>query len=83
MQAIFILLGLVIFALVISGIIYAGYWLLSYLTFISAKTAFTFADAFNIGEYITLGLCLAAIVVFILDRAGVIDLKVLRKKGKR
>ena len=81
MQAILILLGLTAFWLVFSSIMFGGFWLLQELTFISQDKVFTFSDAANIGEYVTIGLIIAGIIVFILNALGVIDIRCFKRKA--
>lgn len=81
MQAILILLGLTAFWLTFSGIMYGGFWLLKYLTFIPQDKVFTFSDAANIGEYITIAFIAAGIIVFILNSFGIVDMRCFKRKA--
>jgi len=79
MQAIIILLSLTALTFIISGIVFGGFHLLQYLSFISSDIVFSYSRAFNIGEYITLGIALVIVIISILNKAGVIDLSSLKK----
>ena len=76
-QAFLIGLGITAIWLFTSLLIYAGYYILSFMTVVPEGVIFTFTDAISYGEIIVIALIIAGIVSAILNALGIIDIKAI------
>ena len=79
--AFWIIIGAAVVWLITSGFIYAGVYILKFMTVFPDEKVFTFGDALNYGELIAMAFIAAGIIAGILNALNIIDLRALTKKG--
>ena len=81
-QALLIGIGITVAWLITSLLVYAGFYILHFMTVIPENVVFTFRDAISYGEYIVIALIIAGIISAILNALGIIDIKAILPKKK-
>ena len=82
-MAFMIVIGIAVMWVILTALIYGGFYLLRYFTIIPADRVLTFNDVLEYSEFIIIALIVAAVVGVILHEAGIIDLTTLLPDKKK